>query len=153
MLRDKFGGCPVYWPFGVRHGGDVSLICCCRTEREESAGINRHEERDENARHRRSSDPRWPRVMRWCPVRAQRSVDRGTCRPAIEPRNNSFGVPTSSHEAEGHTAGGASASRSVDPARSENLRMHGVLMHENREIPCSPVQLIIGRAVQGTLRR
>jgi hypothetical protein len=27
------------------------------------AGINRQEERDENARHRRSSDPRWPRVM------------------------------------------------------------------------------------------
>ncbi|MBA2695032.1 MAG: helix-turn-helix transcriptional regulator, partial [Actinobacteria bacterium] len=42
--------------------------------RGESAGINRHEERDENARHRRSSDPRWPRVMRWRPVRAQRSV-------------------------------------------------------------------------------
>src|SRR5664279_1861988 len=31
------------------------------------AGINRQEERDENARHRRSSDPRWPRVMRWRP--------------------------------------------------------------------------------------
>ncbi len=31
------------------------------------AGINRQEERDENARHRRSSDPRWPRVMRWYP--------------------------------------------------------------------------------------
>ena len=27
------------------------------------AGINRRKERDENARHRRSSDPRWPRVM------------------------------------------------------------------------------------------
>ena len=71
----------------------------------------------------------------------------------MEPRNNSFGVPTSSQEAEGHTAGGASASRSVGPARSENLRMHGVLMHENREIPCSPVWLITGWAAQGTLRR
>jgi ferritin len=29
-----------------------------------NAGINRYGERDENARHRRSSDPRWPRVMR-----------------------------------------------------------------------------------------
>ena len=38
-----------------------------------------------------------------------------------------FGVPTSSHEAEGHIAGGVSASRSVDPARSENLCMYGVL--------------------------
>ncbi len=71
----------------------------------------------------------------------------------MEPRNHCFGVPTSSHEAEGHTAGGVSASRSVDPARSENLCMHGVLMRENREIPCSPVRLISGRAAQGTLRR
>src|SRR5215216_5991043 len=85
--------------------------------------------------------------------RAQRSVDRGTCRPAMEPRNHHFGVPTPSHEAEGHTAGGASASRPVGPARSENLRMHGVLMRENREVPCSPVWLIAGRAAQGTLRR
>ena len=60
----------------------------------------------------------------------------------MEPRNHSFGVPTSSHEAEGHIAGGVSASRLVDPARSENLRMHGVLMRENREIPCLPAWLI-----------
>jgi hypothetical protein len=46
----------------------------------ESAGINRLGEGDENALHRRTSDPRWPRVMRWRPARAQRSVDRGTCR-------------------------------------------------------------------------
>jgi hypothetical protein len=71
----------------------------------------------------------------------------------MEPRNNSSGVPTPSHEAEGHTAGGASASRWAGPARSENLRMHGVLMHENREIPCSPVWLTAGRAAQGTPRR
>jgi hypothetical protein len=41
----------------------------------------------------------------------------------------------------------------VGPARSENLCMYGVFMRENREIPCSPVDLISGRAVQGTLRR
>src|SRR6266567_4763470 len=64
-----------------------------------------------------------------------RSVDRGTCRPAIEPRNHSFGVPTSSRKTEGHIAGGVSASRSVDPARSENLCMYGVLPRENREVP------------------
>src|SRR6266540_3601658 len=29
------------------------------------AGINRHGEGEEGALHRRSSDPRWPRVMRW----------------------------------------------------------------------------------------
>ncbi len=33
----------------------------------------------------RTSDPRWPRVMRWRPARAQRSVDRGTRRPGSEP--------------------------------------------------------------------
>ena len=82
-----------------------------------------------------------------------RSVDRGTCRPAIEPRNHNFGVPTSFHEAEGNIVGGASASRPADPARSENLCMHGVLMRENREIPLSPAWLITGWAVQGTLRR
>ncbi|WNV85078.1 AAA family ATPase [Umezawaea sp. Da 62-37] len=32
-----------------------------------SAGINRHGEGDGRALHRRSSDPRWPRVMRWRP--------------------------------------------------------------------------------------
>jgi hypothetical protein len=99
------------------------------------AGIKRQEERDENARHRRSSDPRWPRVMRRRPRGRRRSVDRNTCRPAIEPRNHSFGVPTSSHETEGHIADGVTASRSVDLARSENLCMYGVLLRENREVP------------------
>ena len=68
---------------------------------------------------------------------------------AIEPRNNSFGVPTSSHETEGHIFGGASASRQGDPARSGNQGMHGVLLLENREIPCSPVQLITGAGRSG----
>jgi len=53
----------------------------------------------------------------------------------MEPRNHRFGVPTPSHEAEGHTTGGVSASRLVGPARSENLCMDGVLLRENREIP------------------
>ena len=32
---------------------------------------------DGRALHRRSSDPRWPRAMRWRPARAQRSVGQG----------------------------------------------------------------------------
>jgi hypothetical protein len=76
VLSGRVRRVPADWPGGDRHGGDVSLTCCFRMERGESAGINRHGERDENARHRRSSDPRWPRVMRWRPARAQRSVDR-----------------------------------------------------------------------------
>ena len=54
----------------------------------ESAGINRHGEGDENALHRRRSELRWPRVMRWRSVRAQRSVDRGRAGGVIEPRNS-----------------------------------------------------------------
>ena len=40
---------PVYWPGGARHGGGVSLVCGFHAERG-GAGINRQEERDENAR-------------------------------------------------------------------------------------------------------
>jgi hypothetical protein len=38
------------------------------------------------------------------------------------------------------------------PARSETPCMYGTSMRENREIPCSPVRLISGRAAQGRLR-
>ena len=65
-------------------------------------------------------------------------MDRGTRRPDIEPRNHSFGVPTPSHEAEGHTVGGVIRESSADPARSENPCMRGIFMRENREVPCSP---------------
>jgi RNA-directed DNA polymerase len=40
----------------------------------------------------------------------------------------------------------------ADPARSENLCMHGISMRENREIPRSPVGLISGRVAQGRPR-
>lgn len=39
------------------------------------------------------------------------------------------------------------------PARSKSQGMYGSSMRENREVPCSPVGLITGRAAQGTLRR
>ena len=31
--RDESGGCPLFWPGGVRHVGDVSPVCCFCTER------------------------------------------------------------------------------------------------------------------------
>jgi len=40
----------------------------------------------------------------------------------------------------------------ADPARSKNLCMRGISMRENREVPGSPAQLIIGRAARGRLR-
>jgi hypothetical protein len=97
-------------------------------ELRESAGINRHGEGDENALHRRRSWSRWPRVMRWRSVRAQRSVDGGRVGGAIEPRNpNEFRVPTSFSGAEGNTAGGVICESLVDPARSENPGTHDEL--------------------------
>ena len=42
-----------------------------------SAGINRHEERNERVRHRRSSAPRWPWAMRRRPRGRGRSVGQG----------------------------------------------------------------------------
>jgi hypothetical protein len=32
-FRDESGGCPVYWPGGVRREGGASLICCFCMER------------------------------------------------------------------------------------------------------------------------
>ena len=64
-----------------------------------------------------------------------------------------FGVPTPLNRPEGNIAGGVMRESSADPARSENLCMYGIFMRENREIPRSPVPLIMGRAAQGTLRR
>jgi hypothetical protein len=107
----------------------------------ESAGINRHGG-DENALHRRSSYLRWPRVMRWRPVRAQRSVDRGRAGWAIEPRNpNEFRVPTSFSRAEGNLAGGVICESLVDPARSEKPGTHDEL--HARE----PGDLVVARTV------
>jgi len=64
LPRDESGGCLRSWPGGVRHEGGASSVQA-PVRNVGCAGINRQEERDENARHRRSSDPRWPRVMRW----------------------------------------------------------------------------------------
>ena len=55
------------------------------------------------------------------------------------------GVPTSCVLAEGHVAGGVSASCLGDPARSENLGMYEALHAENREVPWSPVVAVMPR--------
>jgi hypothetical protein len=66
--------------------------------------------------------------MRWRPVRAQRSVDRGRAGGAIEPRNpNEFRVPTLFSLAEGHAAGGVIVESLADPARSKNPGTHDEL--------------------------
>jgi hypothetical protein len=71
---------------------------------------------------------------------------------AIEPRNHLI------RGADAVSRGGRQHRRqryrelSAGPARSENLRMRGISTRENREIPCSPVRLISGRAARGRPR-
>ena len=72
---------------------------------------------------------------------------RGTCRPAIELRNQPFRVPTLSNHGEGNTQHRALASGDCDAAESKNLGMHGDFKRENREIPlvsCRQGLLVLG---------
>jgi hypothetical protein len=71
---------------------------------------------------------------------------------AIEPRNNHNRGADAVDGAEGHIGGSASRELLPDPARSENLSMRGISMHENREVPWSPLRPITGWAVQGRPR-
>jgi hypothetical protein len=123
-------------------------------------------EGNERVLHRRSSQSRWPRVMRWRPVRAQRSVDRGARRPAIEPRNGLVrGADALGNDGRQHRWR-RFREPSADPAGSENPACVRSLHAENREIPGSPASVDdappgwfagwqIGgwRDARGTLRR
>jgi hypothetical protein len=71
---------------------------------------------------------------------------------AIEPRNHQFGVPTPSPWWKA-TRPVALCESLAGPARSENHGMYGIFMRENREVPGSPIPLIMGWVAQGTLRR
>jgi hypothetical protein len=70
---------------------------------------------------------------------------------AIEPRNHQSGVPTPSPWRKA-TPMAALSQAAEGPARSKNLCMHGVSVRENREVPRSPVRLIVGWAAQGRPR-
>jgi RNA-directed DNA polymerase len=72
---------------------------------------------------------------------------------AIEPRNHHFGVPTPSHEAEGHIAGGASASRRGTPRGLRPCACTESSCARTGRSRARPPVLIAGRAAQGTLRR
>jgi hypothetical protein len=102
------------------------------------AGVNRRGVANVRVVQGRRSESPWPRVMRRRSRGRRRSVDRGTCRPGIEPRNlPSCGEPTSLSMAEG-TIEGRAMRASPDPARSFTLGMHESSAHENREISHSP---------------
>ncbi len=57
-----------------------------------------------------------------------------TGRPAIEPRNDQFGMPTLLSEAEGNTVHGVNRKPCPDPAQSETLCMPGSLSYGSSEI-------------------
>jgi hypothetical protein len=82
----------------------------------------------------RSSEPRWPRVMRALPRGKGRSVDRGKCRLGMEPRNRVVRDADTVEAVEGSTSVRASASARTVPRGRETPSMQGIFMHENREI-------------------
>jgi RNA-directed DNA polymerase len=57
-----------------------------------------------------------------------------TGRPAIEPRNQQFGMPTELRITEGNTMHDENRKPCIDPTRSETLRMPGSFLHRNWEI-------------------
>ena len=65
---------------------------------------------------------------------------------AIELRNQESRAPTPLTYAEGHMGRGANSKPPTSSAESKNWRMHGNSMHENREIPELPHQLVGGAA-------
>ena len=86
-------------------------------------------------------------------VRAEAKRWKGYVQAGLLSREiNEFRVPTPLTWPEGNITGSAMRELSGDPARSENHCMHGNSMYENREIPCSPVRSITGRAAQARPR-
>lgn len=60
--------------------------------------------------------------------------------PAIEPRNQEFGMPMLLSEAEGNTEHGVIRQSCSDPARSETLCTSGSPLHRNWEISAVPAR-------------
>src|SRR6266567_60372 len=87
--------------------------------------------------------------MRGAPQGSHRSVDRGTCRPGIELRNQ--GSPACRRRfAPGRLHRGRRFGESpVNAAQSETPRMYGNSTRENREIPEAPM-MPVGRSGKAT---
>ena len=83
------------------------------------------------------------------PVRAWRSVGRGTCRPGYRAAKYESGVPTLSKRRKATLLAALCASRLAGSARSKNLGMCGTSVRENRESPCPPVRLVSGAGRPG----
>ena len=79
--------------------------------------------------------------MRRRPRGRRRSVDRGTCRPGIEPRNQGNRGAQAVEYVEGNTTSSAIASCWWAPRGLRPCCMYGTSMRENREVPCPPTPL------------
>ena len=92
--------------------------------------------------------------MRWCARARHRSVARGVRRPAIEPRNYSFGAPTLLSEAEGNTGEGATREPPPGSTRSETLSMRRSSLYRNWDISSVPAERLVaggsGKAIRHT---
>jgi hypothetical protein len=86
------------------------------------------------------------------PVRAWRSVDRGTCRPGYRAAKSLFRGADAVHEVEGNIAGGAIASRRWAPRGLRTRACTEPSCARTGRAHCPPVGLIYRRAAQGTLR-
>ncbi len=69
-----------------------------------------------------------------------------TGRPAIEPRNQEFGMPTTLPILEGTMGHGVNRKSCSDPARSKTLRMLGSDLHRSWEVSAAPGAVAPGGA-------
>ena len=80
---------------------------------------------------------------------AGEASDRGTCRPGIEPRNQSFqGADAVKRSGRQHAPNREREAR-CGPARSKTPCMHGTSLRENREISGAPPAVALRGDVSG----
>jgi hypothetical protein len=89
-----------------------------------SAGMNRHRERNGRVRHRRSSAPRWPRVLRRRPRGRRRSVGQGYLQAGLLSREISVSGCRRCPNERKATSQAASYARAVGGPRAVREPLH-----------------------------
>jgi hypothetical protein len=118
-----------------------------------SAGINRHRERNERVRHRRSSAPRWPWAMRWRPRGRWRSVGQGYLQAGLWSREISVSGCRRCPNERKATSSTAFYARVVGGPRAVREPLHaGSLDAREPGDPTLAQPADRGRAAQGRLR-
>ena len=99
---------------------------------------------------KRNSKPDWLRVMRSASLGARRSVDRGACRPAIEPRKYSNDQGADAVTLCGRQHGQARKCECLfDPAWSKTLACRYALCTRTGRSPAWPLELFSERSASG----